>query len=198
VATPIVGLEPEVVPKQGIPAMVSGEIESPGSQSESDSEVEFIEERTRRGRSKPVPLAKPGEGTTARATTVKREPVNNGAPHWASIPDTSLVSEQYPLEEAPRWSSIMEKDVSSGTMEAVEVPRWASTEEPLGSAPRSEPSSGRKGAAGPPPGSAGPTSEQPGLITFESADGTTEEYIIKLETVSSENEAEAPPPVPAA
>jgi len=163
------------------------------SQSELDSEDEYIEKRTRRARGKPISPAKPGEGAMGPVTTVKQEPESDGAPRWAPVPDTAVTSEQAPSGIAPRWSSIMEEEVLSDLSEAVEVPRWASVEGPTGSAPRLEPRGGQMEATGPSPGSADPTLEQPSFVTLELEDGTSEEYIIKSEIASSEDEAGAPP-----
>jgi len=156
------------------------------SQSEMDSEDEYIEERARRARDRPVSPAKPGEGVMVPVTTVKQEPVDDGAPRWAPIPDTATVSGPPLNDAAPRWSSIMEAVESSNAGAAIEVPSWASVNQPSSTAPRSEPMNE-------PSGTAGPTSGQSDLIVVESSDGVKEEYIIKSEVVSSEDEAEAPP-----
>ena len=163
------------------------------SQSEMDSEDEYIEERARRARDRPVSPAKPGEGVMVPVTTVKQEPVDDGAPRWAPIPDTATVSGPPLNDAAPRWSSIMEAVESSNAGAAIEVPSWASVNQPSSTAPRSEPMNEPSGTAGPTSGSAGPTSGQSDLIVVESSDGVKLEYIIKSEVVSSEDEAEAPP-----
>jgi len=88
-------------------------------QSDLDSEDEYIEERARRARNRPVSPAKPGEDTVVPVTAVK--------------------------EEAPRWSSIMEEVESANAGSVVEVPSWASVERSLDPAPRLEPVSGPVG-----------------------------------------------------
>jgi len=59
--------------------------ESVDSQSDLDSEDEYIEERARRARNRPVSPAKPGEGAMVPVTVVKQEPVDDGAPHWPRL-----------------------------------------------------------------------------------------------------------------
>jgi len=150
------------------------------SQSDLDSEDEYIEERARRARDRPVSPAKPGEGAMVPVTAVKQEPVDDEDPHWTSSSDAVAMSGQPLRKEAPRWSSIMEAAESSSAGAIIEVPSWASLEKNLDLAPRWEPMSEPLGMAGPTPG-------QSDLIVIESADGVKEEYIIKSEVVSSEH-----------
>ena len=186
--------------------------ESVDSQSETDSEDEYIEERARRARGRPMSPAKPGEGAMVPVTAVKQEPVDDRAPHWALIPDTSTVPGSSLNGTGPRWSSIMDADESSDAGAAAEIPSWASESQPPGIAPHLEPMSEQSGAAAPrlglmneqsaglaprlepvnePTRSTSSTLGQPDLITVESADGVREEYIIKSEVASSEDETEA-------
>jgi len=112
-------LDPDYLPDQSV-----------DSQSEVDSEDEYIEERARRARGRPVSPAKPGEGAMVPVTAVKKEPVDDGAPHWAPIPDTSTVPGSSLDGTGPRWSSIMDAIESSDAGAAVEVPSWASVNQP--------------------------------------------------------------------
>jgi len=169
-----VGLEPEVVVKQGIPAEGSGEAvavsvvrkveaapaigmvsieysvgagkshraekdsdednldpdympgESMDSQSDLDSEDEYIEERARCTRNRPVSPAKPGEDAMVPVTAVKQEPVGSGALPWAPAPNAAAVVEPPVRQLAPRWPSTVEDVESSSVGTAVEVPSWAS------------------------------------------------------------------------
>jgi len=77
--------------------------ESVDSQSETDSEDEYIEERARQARGRPVSPAKPGEGAMV-PVTMKQEPVVDGAPHWAPIPDASTMPGSFLDSTGPRWS----------------------------------------------------------------------------------------------
>jgi len=104
--------------------------ESMDSQSDLDSEDEYIEERARRARNRPVSPAKPGEDTIVPVTAVEQEPVGSGAPLWAPAPNAAAVVEPPVRQLAPRWPSTVEDVESSSVGAAVEVPRWAS-ETPL-------------------------------------------------------------------
>ena len=133
-------------------------------------------------------------------TTVKKEPVEDRAPHWAPIPDTSTMPGSSLDGTSPRWSSIMDAVKSSNEGAATGVPSWASVRQSPEIAPRSELADDE--FLDPAPrleltdGQSRPISQtagQPDLITVESADGVKEQYIIKSEVASSEDEIEASP-----
>jgi len=189
--------------------------ESMDSQSEPDSEDEYIEEHARRARNRPVSPAKPGEGALVPVTAVKQEPMGDEDSHWTSSSDAVAVSGQPLRKEAPRWSSIMEAAESSSAGAAVEVPSWASEVPSLNAAPRwssiretVDSPTARVAVEGRPTSAprlepvdrpvemSDQTAGWSDMIVVESADGVKEEYIIKSEINSSENEAEVPPSQP--
>ena len=118
--------------------------ESVDSQSETDSEDEYIEERARLARGRPVSPAKPGEGAMVPVTAVKQEPVDDRVPHWAPIPDTSMVPGSSLNGTGPRRSLIMDTVESSDAGAAAEVPSWALLNPPSNTAPHLEPMSERQ------------------------------------------------------
>jgi len=104
--------------------------ESTDSQSDPDSEDEYIEERARRARNRPVSPAKPGEDTMVPVTAVKQELVGCGAPPRARAPNAAAVVEPPVRHLASRWPSTVENVETSSVGAAVKVPIWAS-ETPL-------------------------------------------------------------------
>ena len=119
------GLDPDYTPEGSV-----------YSQSDPDSEDEYIEERAGRARDKPVSPAKPGEGAMVPVTAVKQEPMSGEDPHWTSSSDAVAVSGQPLGKEAQHWSSIMGGVELSNVGAAVEVSSWASVDQPSSIAPR--------------------------------------------------------------
>ena len=144
--------------------------------------------------------AEPGESAMVPETTVKKEPVDDRAPQRAPIPDTSTVPGSSLDGTDPRWSSIMDAVESMDEGAAAGVPSWASVRQPPEIAPRSELVDDRSWDIAPRLESTNEQSRsisqtvgQPDLITVASADGVEEQYIIKSEVASSEDESEASP-----
>jgi len=201
-------LDPDYVPE-----------ESMDSQSDPDSEDEYIEERARRARNRPVSPAKPGEDAMMPVTAVKQEPMGGDDPHRTLSSDAVAESRQPLRQEAPRRSSTTEDAELSDVGAVVRVSGWALVDQRAGEAPRwssimetAESSNAGSVVEVPSWASEIPVfgtaprlepesepvvmtnqaSERPDVIVVESADGVREEYIVKSEVDSSGEETGAP------
>jgi len=194
--------------------------ESMDSQSDPDSEDEYIEERARRARNRPVSPAKPGEDAMVPVTAVKQEPMGGDDPHRTLSSDAVAESRQPLRQEAPRRSSTTEDAELSDVGAVVRVSGWALVDQRAGEAPRwssiimeaAESSNAGSVVEVPSWASEIPVfgtaprlepesepvvmtnqaSERPDVIVVESADGVREEYIVKSEVDSSGEETGAP------